>query len=181
MTANDRHAIPPFPPSHATVPSPDKLSQHTFQFVDAQRLFRDQFVALVDDELRLGELRKRILRFRCRRLRIIAHKIMMPNDEQVVAVHPLAVAAVSFLLLFPACNAPLNAFVSDEFRVETRLAEDGGGDSPALYLHMTSMRKLSAYRICDALTLSTAGRLAKYARSFAVNFPSTILPSPYIA
>ena len=62
MTANDRHAIPPFPPSHATVPSPDKLSQHTFQFVDAQRLFRDQFVALVDDELRLGELRKRILR-----------------------------------------------------------------------------------------------------------------------
>lgn len=27
---------------------------------------------------------------------------------------------------FPACNAPLNAFVSDEFRVETRLAEDGG-------------------------------------------------------
>lgn len=93
MTANDRHAIPPFPPSHATVPSPDKLSQHTFQFVDAQRLFRDQFVALVDDELRLGELRKRILRFRCRRLRIIAHKIMMPNDAQVVAVHPLAVAA----------------------------------------------------------------------------------------
>lgn len=82
MTANDRHAIPPFPPSHATVPSPDKLSQHTFQFVDAQRLFRDQFVALVDDELRLGELRKRILRFRCRRLRIIAHKIMMPNDAQ---------------------------------------------------------------------------------------------------
>jgi sortase A len=86
VTANDRHAIPPFPPSHATVPSPDKLSQHTFQFVDAQRLFRDQFVALVDDELRLGELRKRILRFRCRRLRIIAHKIMMPNDAQVVAV-----------------------------------------------------------------------------------------------
>lgn len=190
MTANDRHAIPPFPPSHATVPSPDKLSQHTFQFVDAQRLFRDQFVALVDDELRLGELRKRILRFRCRRLRIIAHKIMMPNDAQVIAVHPLAVAAVSFLLLFPACNAPLNAFVSDEFRVETRLAEDGGRrfarivsahDFDAEYLHMTSMRKLSAYRICDALTLSTAGRLAKYARSFAVNFPSTILPSPYIA
>lgn len=55
------------------------------------------------------------------------------------------------------------------------------GDSPALYLHMTSMRKLSAYRICDALTLSTAGRLAKYARSFAVNFPSTILSSPYTA
>lgn len=181
MTANDRHAIPPFPPSHATVPSPDKLSQHTFQFVDAQRLFRDQFVALVDDELRLGELRKRILRFRCRRLRIIAHKIMMPNDEQVVAVHPLAVAAVSFLLLFPACNAPLNAFVSDEFRVETASRKMAAGDSPALYLHMTSMRKLSAYRICDALTLSTAGRLAKYARSFAVNFPSTILPSPYIA
>lgn len=181
MTANDRHAIPPFPPSHATVPSPDKLSQHTFQFVDAQRLFRDQFVALVDDELRLGELRKRILRFRCRRLRIIAHKIMMPNDAQVVAVHPLAVAAVSFLLLFPACNAPLNAFVSDEFRVETRLAEDGGRRFARIVSHMTSMRKLSAYRICDALTLSTAGRLAKYARSFAVNFPSTILPSPYIA
>ena len=62
MTANDRHAIPPFPPSHATVPSPDKLSQHTFQFVDAQRLFRDQFVALVDDELRLGALSKHIMR-----------------------------------------------------------------------------------------------------------------------
>lgn len=181
MTANDRHAIPPFPPSHATVPSPDKLSQHTFQFVDAQRLFRDQFVALVDDELRLGELRKRILRFRCRRLRIIAHKIMMPNDAQVVAVHPLAVAAVSFLLLFPACNAPLNAFVSDEFRVETRLAEDGGRRFARIVSAHDFDAKLSAYRICDALTLSTAGRLAKYARSFAVNFPSTILPSPYIA
>ena len=54
-TAGDRHAIPPLSPSHASVPSPDKLSQHTFQFVDAQCLLRNQFVALVDDELRLGE------------------------------------------------------------------------------------------------------------------------------
>lgn len=132
MTANDRHAIPPFPPSHATVPSPDKLSQHTFQFVDAQRLFRDQFVALVDDELRLGELRKRILRFRCRRLRIIAHKIMMPNDAQVVAVHPLAVAAVSFLLLFQrAMHRSMRLYpMSFGSRPASRKMADG--DSPAL-------------------------------------------------
>lgn len=106
---------------------------------------------------------------------------MMTDDAQIVATGTLAATMVAFLLLFQRAMHRSMRLYPMSFGSRPASRKMAAGDSPALYLHMTSMRKLSAYRICDALTLSTAGRLAKYARSFAVNFPSTILSSPYTA